>query len=310
MRPKLLLAAAAALFFIVSKSVAQIPNSSFENWTIDNDGTDSLIGWTSSNSAYSGSVPQWLYPSNMPYSGTYAAQINSVGFGFISAPINGVLVNGDAFIEFSLSPQDCYYRSGGGSPVTGKPASLSGYYKYEVAQQDQALGLVVLFKYNTTTGTRDTVGKGSMLFQPNSSWQPFTITINDMMPSIMPDSVLTVFWASDTANPAAYQALYLDEFTLDLTTGISEATQKVETSVFMDPSGNSAWISFMMPMEDMVTLKLYDAKGREVSVPVNDKLSAGKHSVQLQTAGLSSGLYYYKLNAANAAGSGKLVVTR
>lgn len=308
MRPKLLLAAAAALLFVASESVAQLPNSSFENWTIDTDGTDSLIGWTSSNSAYNGSVPQWLYQSATPYSGTSAAQINSVGFGFISAPINGILVNGDAFIEFSLSPQDHYYRSGGGSPVTGKPASLTGYYKYEVAQQDQALGLVVLFKYNTVTGVRDTIGKGSMIFQPSSSWQPFTINITDMQPLVMPDSVLTVFWASDTANPSAYQALYLDEFTLDMTTGAKDAVMEMETKIFPNPSAGEAWISFAMPAKGAATLKVYDAQGREAAVIFNDELAAGRHSIPLNTAMLNSGLYYYTLTAGNATGSGKLVV--
>ena len=311
MRPGSFLAAAAALLLIVTNSSAQtVPNASFENWTIDNDGTDSLIGWTSSNSAYQGSVPQWLYKSTSPYSGSFAAQINSVGFGFISAPVNGILVNGDAFIEFSMNPQDHFYRSGGGTPVTGKPTSLSGYYKYEVVQNDQAFGMAVLFKYNSATGARDTVGKGTMLMNPAPSWQPFTININDMMPSVMPDSVLTIFWASDTAYPTPYQALYLDEFTLDYTTGVSETDLEVQTDVFPNPAGDAAWLSFMMPSHGTVSLQVYDAQGRATEVVYNDELPAGKHSIPLRTDLLSSGLYYYKLTAGAASGSGKLLVER
>lgn len=46
-----------------------------------------------------------------------------------------------------------------------------------------------------------------------------------------------------------------------------------------------------------VTLKVYDALGREVATLVNEEKEAGTYFVTFNAKGLSSGVYYYKLNA-------------
>ncbi|MBU2492330.1 MAG: T9SS type A sorting domain-containing protein [Bacteroidetes bacterium] len=52
------------------------------------------------------------------------------------------------------------------------------------------------------------------------------------------------------------------------------------------------------------TLKIYDILGREVTVLVNDNLHAGRYTINFNAAGLSSGIYFYKLT------SGSFSVTR
>jgi len=46
-----------------------------------------------------------------------------------------------------------------------------------------------------------------------------------------------------------------------------------------------------------VSLKVFDTLGREVSTPLSKQLSAGTYSRQWNTAGLSSGIYFYRLRA-------------
>ncbi|HVO72587.1 MAG TPA: 5'-nucleotidase C-terminal domain-containing protein [Ignavibacteriaceae bacterium] len=54
----------------------------------------------------------------------------------------------------------------------------------------------------------------------------------------------------------------------------------------------------------LVSLKVYDILGKEVAVIVNKELPAGDYKYQWDAAGLSSGVYFYRLQAGNPA-SGK-----
>lgn len=58
-------------------------------------------------------------------------------------------------------------------------------------------------------------------------------------------------------------------------------------------------ISFTLPENMFVTLKVYDIAGREVASLINEALSSGKQTVQFNAAGLSSGIYFYKIVATN-----------
>jgi len=44
-------------------------------------------------------------------------------------------------------------------------------------------------------------------------------------------------------------------------------------------------------------LSVYDILGREVSVLVNERKNAGSYEVKFDAAGLSSGVYFYRIQA-------------
>jgi hypothetical protein len=50
-----------------------------------------------------------------------------------------------------------------------------------------------------------------------------------------------------------------------------------------------------------VSLKVFDTLGREVSTLLSKELSAGTYSRQWNTAGLSSGIYLYRLSVVPSA---------
>ncbi|MCX7833364.1 MAG: T9SS type A sorting domain-containing protein [Ignavibacteria bacterium] len=56
-------------------------------------------------------------------------------------------------------------------------------------------------------------------------------------------------------------------------------------------------IKFDLPKSDFITLKIYDALGREVETLVNETLSAGSYEVEWNASKYSSGVYFYKLQA-------------
>lgn len=59
-----------------------------------------------------------------------------------------------------------------------------------------------------------------------------------------------------------------------------------------------------------VSLKIYELLGREVATLVSEKLSAGNHTRQWNAAGMSSGVYFYRLQAGAFVETKKLVLLR
>ena len=65
---------------------------------------------------------------------------------------------------------------------------------------------------------------------------------------------------------------------------------------FPNPFNPTTTISFELSEASTTTLTVYDTLGRLVSELVNTTLSAGNHSYNFEALGLSSGIYFYKLN--------------
>jgi hypothetical protein len=64
---------------------------------------------------------------------------------------------------------------------------------------------------------------------------------------------------------------------------------------FPNPFNPTTTISFSIPVEENVSLKIFNVIGQEVAVLVNENLSAGRYSHQWNDENLSSGVYFYKL---------------
>ncbi|MCS7052239.1 MAG: T9SS type A sorting domain-containing protein, partial [Ignavibacterium sp.] len=54
-------------------------------------------------------------------------------------------------------------------------------------------------------------------------------------------------------------------------------------------------ISFSLPQESNVELIVSDLLGQTISTLLNDKLNAGRHSIDFDANSLSSGIYVYTL---------------
>jgi hypothetical protein len=73
---------------------------------------------------------------------------------------------------------------------------------------------------------------------------------------------------------------------------------------YPNPFNPATVISYQLPVNSYVTLKVFDLIGREVAVLVNERKDAGRYSVEwnarLRSAnfgGLASGVYFYTLQA-------------
>jgi hypothetical protein len=80
------------------------------------------------------------------------------------------------------------------------------------------------------------------------------------------------------------------------------------TRTIPNPFNPSTTIKFELPKASMVRLTVYDMLGREGAVIVNERRDAGVHEVKFDGAGLSSGVYLYRLQAGEFVQTLKLVL--
>lgn len=66
---------------------------------------------------------------------------------------------------------------------------------------------------------------------------------------------------------------------------------------YPNPFNPSTTIKFQIPVEGNVSVKVYDISGKLVAELVNEFMQTGRHSVQFNGSNLSSGAYYYRIDA-------------
>ncbi|MBK9227828.1 MAG: T9SS type A sorting domain-containing protein [Ignavibacteria bacterium] len=72
---------------------------------------------------------------------------------------------------------------------------------------------------------------------------------------------------------------------------------------YPNPFNPSTVISFTLPEAGLAVLKVYDYLGREVSSLINNSFSAGTYETKFDGSGLSSGVYFYRLDVTGSSGS-------
>jgi len=77
-----------------------------------------------------------------------------------------------------------------------------------------------------------------------------------------------------------------------------------------NPFNPSTAISYQLPANSFVTLRVYDVGGHLVRTLVNAWREAGSHSVVFDGSGLASGVYLYRLQAGDFAATGKLILLK
>ncbi len=79
---------------------------------------------------------------------------------------------------------------------------------------------------------------------------------------------------------------------------------------YPNPFNPTTMISYQVPNDGFVTLKIYDMLGREVRTLVNGYKSQGKYSVSFDASNISSGVYFYQLKSGNYTSIKKMVLLK
>ena len=267
------------VFLLSSTIFSQIPNAGFENWT--NGNPDS---WSTTNNSQFTNVTQ----SNDAHSGSYSAEgtVASIS-GFTVAPVLSS--------EFSYS---------------GRPTTFSGYYKFTSVSSDSLEITIALFKNGNA------IGGGVFHTSTNAnSYTQFNISLI-YVSSDTPDSAGIGIFIGPSVGLHSGSTFYIDDLSFTGgATAVNENTNQTPISFelnqnYPNPFNPTTTIEYQIPKQSHVTLMVFDILGNQVSDLVNKNEPAGKYSVNFNASKLSSGIYFYRIDAGNYVQTKKLMVLK
>jgi len=133
------------------------------------------------------------------------------------------------------------------------------------------------------------------------SYTQFAFDINYFSTETPDQCIIQIVIGNDTGDTNVGSYFLLDDLEFsDQAVGVNDAN--IVHSFRLDqnypnPFNPSTKIKYEIPSESFVTLKVFDAIGKEITTLVNETKSAGVYYADFDAAGLSSGIYFYKLTA-------------
>ena len=98
------------------------------------------------------------------------------------------------------------------------------------------------------------------------------------------------------------------------TTGVNDNAAVINSfdlkQNYPNPFNPSTIISYQIPQNSFVTLKIYNILGKEVASLVNEQQTAGKYNFNFKANNLASGIYIYKLTAGSFTSVRKLTLLK
>ena len=79
---------------------------------------------------------------------------------------------------------------------------------------------------------------------------------------------------------------------------------------YPNPFNPNTAISYAIPNDGLVTIKIYDALGREVGIIVNEYKSTGRYTAAFDASKLSSGIYMYRLTTKDFVQTKKMILVK
>ena len=136
---------------------------------------------------------------------------------------------------------------------------------------------------------------------------------------IVPDTGL--YWGAEyfASNLPYYNiARFIGDFktgNILVSTGIGEKPSGIATNYelyqnYPNPFNPATLISFSVPQRTHVSLKVYNVLGQEVAVLFDGVAEPGKHELRFDGSGLSSGVYFYKMQANGSAMIRKMLLVK
>jgi hypothetical protein len=111
----------------------------------------------------------------------------------------------------------------------------------------------------------------------------------------------------------ANRRLYYDRYSA--ITGITNNSNEIPGNYslsqnYPNPFNPTTKINFAVPKNDLVILKVYNALGAEVATLVNKNMNAGSYTVDFDASLLSSGVYFYSIQAGSYSFTKKMMLIK
>ena len=282
----------ANIFFFLCASIlfgmsinAQIPNAGFEDW----DSNGNPVGWWTSNTP---PIITNVIKTSEAHSGGWAAEGDVIN-------LNGL----------GVSPSIISGEEGDGIPINFRPAALKGYYKFTSINSDY-MQVQANFKKNGVF-----MGVGAANLNPAGSYTEFSIDII-YIDVIVPDTALiAIFIAGNGGFPNVGSKFFVDDLSWSNTSDVMELGNGIPNEFalmqnYPNPFNPSTKIRYSLPEVSFASITIYDMLGNEVATLINDEQAAGSYEVDFNATGLSSGMYFYKLQAGSFIETKKMLLLK
>lgn len=207
----------------------------------------------------------------------------------------------------------------GSSATTGVSVVISGPDTVTVGQSVQ-YSLIITRSTKTGAGLDVAVRNGSLTpVYPNTHLTNGEITHSDNLAmtagtisitfnyNAPAGAVIDTIWANGIATNSSgsssgdeWNWAQSKRVVVKLPTGISNISSANEfflSQNYPNPFNPSTKIGFDMAKEGFVSIKVFDNLGREVATLVNEFKNTGYYTVEFNATNLTSGLYYYRMEA-------------
>lgn len=173
-----------------------------------------------------------------------------------------------------------------------------------------------------------TIGIGGIFLYADSSqtWKPVatgnvnlqTLAVNDTFlfagfasPGTISLGKTEAGSVSGSSNSGMLWRCRLSDFITSVKVGAENIPTKFSLQQnYPNPFNPSTTISFAVPSRSLVSLKVFDILGREVSTIVSGELQAGSYTRQWNAANMASGVYFYRLQAGSFTETKKLLLLK
>lgn len=130
------------------------------------------------------------------------------------------------------------------------------------------------------------------------------------------DNIYDLKWANDDTlvyPNSFYGGLYgINVFNVDAISENNNIQMPLYFSLgcYPNPFNPSTVIYYELPINSLVTLKIYDELGRLVKTLVNQYQSSGKYDVNFNASNLASGIYFYRLQGGSFVATKKMLLLK
>lgn len=279
------------VFLLPLAAMAQIPNPSFETW-VQGTGYEEPEGWATANPLVTpfGATTTTSKVQD-PSDGSLAVLMESKFIAIAGAVVPGVITTGDIAFDFQTGEVNFL----NGAPFPYRPEAVSFDYKFVPGTSgsvaDTAGVFMVLSRWDSATGQRDTIGEGGVLLTDSMSAYATENMLIQYTSTQLPDTILMVF--SSSINPAAAQdgtIFLVDNIQVSFPTGVRTPWSALQ-AIRLYPNPARDYVTVDNTQPGPVTIVFYNVLGREVK-----RIQVPKGQQRIAIDQLDNGVYLYQVH--------------
>jgi photosystem II stability/assembly factor-like uncharacterized protein len=288
----------------LSGTTQSLPASDFEQW--DSSAYMTPVGWATAYTELpvNFNTPYKVQRTTDAYVGNYAVELHN----------SPVLVNNQFFspaaVQTYKNPPDGPHPS---FAVTKRYKTFNGYVKY-APQNDTASITVNLYRAGNLIGSGSWFADSAM-----NVYTPFfmpityadTTTIPDSASIRIQDDYATLFGTGTlTIDNLGFDGYYYYDSTYTGVPIVTEEGNLVSLNIYPNPNNGTLHVDYTSPLDEEITLAVYDLNGRPVYTENREPVTGNKTSFELSLSTLPPSVYFIRVKSKSSGITSRFIIAR